>query len=295
MNEEPSVSVLALANPVVPKVIRGVPVHSKSQCTFNQAAAESEHLQQLPPGLHKWTWGPKLSASDVHALVHLGPPTHPHSRYRATLPNGPHCQYLSPDPSLLTVQSAAYSNLASNIVEVPEVPQNKHSVSESLSEHNHVPTSRHSDHHQVAGTAEADPFPIPRQHITSAAYPSATGIDDTAAFWSEGSNNASLPHDSSSASCEGLNIDADQAGDASGDSTSEIMALKMSGQLVMMPSWHGIPLGLSLPTLLAEAMMLSGRMLMLQLVHGFLKGKVVISQRGQMLLPMPGSLTPMKV
>ena len=79
------------------------------------------------------------------------------------------------------VQSAAYFNLTSNIVEVPEVPQDKHYISKSSSEHNHVPTSRHLDHHQVADTAEANPFPIPRWHITSAAYPLATSIDAAAA------------------------------------------------------------------------------------------------------------------
>ena len=112
------------------------------------------------------------------------------------------------------VQSAAYSNLASDIVEVPEVPQDKHSVSKTLSEHNHAPTSRHSDHHQVADTTDADPFPIPRWHITLAAYPLATSIVDTAAAWSEGSNDAGLPNNSSSTSCGGLDIDADQAGNA---------------------------------------------------------------------------------
>ena len=122
---------------------------------------------------------------------------------------------------MLTVQSTAYSNLASDIVEVPEVPQDKHSVSETSSEHDHVPTSRHLDHYQVADTADADPFPIPRWHTTLAAYPSATSIVDTAAAWSEGSNDAGLPHDSSSTSCGGLNIDADQAGDAWGDSASD--------------------------------------------------------------------------
>ena len=119
------------------------------------------------------------------------------------------------------VQSAAYCNLASDIIEVPEVPQDNHSVFKSSSEHDHVPTSRHLDHHQVADTADANPFPIPRWHITLAAYPLATGIVDAAAAWSEGSNDAGLPHNSSSTSCGGLNIEADQAGDAWGNSASD--------------------------------------------------------------------------
>src|SRR4029077_18366070 len=107
----------------------GVPVNRQSQGVFNKTSKELTHIQNLPPGSHKWTWGPELSANEVRELI---PPPGcrkpPHSGYMRSLPEGLARSFFSSDPSLPTVENAEFSPLAADNLDLPPMAEGNASI-----------------------------------------------------------------------------------------------------------------------------------------------------------------------
>ena len=128
---------------VAPSKIDGVKVNPKSRRMFNEATAELERLQQLPLGSYKWTWGAELSAAEVREVnPPPGPRQRPHSGYRASLPDGRYREYFSPDPVPPSTTTPVCSALASDIMDLPPMPDGHQSVDKIAMAHNELPTRR---------------------------------------------------------------------------------------------------------------------------------------------------------
>ena len=191
--------------------IDGINVNRKLQRILAMASAELERLQNLPPGSHKWTWGPQLTEAEAIGLLPAYEPVPPHSGYDVSLPTGGFMPFpSSPRPSMPNLSTNQPLSIQDEIPPLPEANvaidclslTGKFSAAEPESEQEEAIADREAEAGDVTDTSDSVPDlaalwtkPANTAPPHDAEADSDNSVKNLAALWSRPANNVALHDD----------------------------------------------------------------------------------------------------